>query len=329
MERTATLADAHQLFLDGAIALAQAEAAGFRIDIGYLNTTIAATEARIAKGRERLRADPIFAKWRQAYGVKTNIGSRAQLAHVLFKVLGHPAPKQTASGRDAADEDALSTVDLPFVRNYLKVAGLEQANNTFMKGIRDETIDGFLHPSYNLHLVKTFRGSCDSPNAQNWPIRDPVIGKLIRTAFIPRPGHLFLEIDYSTIEVRVAGCYTHDPALIADVLHGDMHKDMAAKCYKLPKEEVTKPIRQTAKGGFVFAEFYGDWYKKVAVNLWAVVDKERTVSGVLLRDHLAAQGITELGACDPRQKHVAGTFEDHIQKVEDYFWNDRYSVYGQ
>lgn len=328
MPVAATTVGAHRLFLEGAVALAACEAAGFRIDVPYLDAKIAETEAKIARGKAVLRADPVYTRWRKVYGDKANLDSRAQLSHILFKDMGYPAPRGTVTGRAAADEAALSTVDLPFVRNYLKVAGLEKALGTYLKGIRRETIDGYMHPVFNLHLVVTFRSSGSDPNIQNMPVRDKGIGELIRRAFIPRPGQVFVEIDYATIEVRIAGCYTKDPALIDDVLHGDMHKDMAAKCYLLPKSAVTKAIRQTAKGGFVFAEFYGDWYKQVAKNLWSIVDTEKLADGTTLRDHLAGQGITGLGACDPKQSAAPGTFEAHIQKVEDYFWNDRYKIYG-
>ena len=132
---------------------------------------------------------------------------------------------------------------------------------------------------------------------------------------------MILEIDYSGIEVRIAACYHKDPKMIQDITNpeNDMHRDMAMACYLLEKDEVTKDTRYCGKNKFVFPQFYGDYYKNCATNLWSAIDvlKLKTKDGTPLKTHLKQQKIP----CYLR-------FEKHIQDVEDYFWNERYQVYG-
>lgn len=336
---------AYQLLHDGSIALAQAERVGMRIDVDYLDRTISSEAAWIRDRSNAMMQHDVWRWWRRRWGDKANLGSREQLAEVLFGKGGMGyKPHHYTDGTEysgtadegksfGADEGNLERLDLDFAKDYIELQSHLQMKNTFLFNIRRHVeADGLLHPFFNLHTVRTFRSSGSEPNFQNIPIRDPVLGKTIRQAFIPRsPDHVLVELDYAQIEVRVSACYNHDQKLIYDVLHGDMHRDMAAECFMLAKDQVSKPARQTAKGGFVFAEFYGDWYKKVCKNLWDDILRQKlaTKDGVPLYEHLARQGITRLGACDPQRDPVPGTFEHHIKKVEDRFWNERYRTYTQ
>lgn len=323
---------AYQLLHRGALALAEVEHAGMRIDLEYLDRTITETEQRIARIEEKLKEHDEYKLQRKRYGLETNLTSRDQLATVLFKDMGHECHSWTSGGstkkrKPQLDEEALQRIDSHYTRGFLKLEKLNKLLGTYLRGVRREVEpDGLMHPFFNLHTVQTYRGSGSDINFQNIPVRDPEIGGVIRRAFIPRDGHVLVEIDYGQIEVRVACCLSGDQKLTYDTLHGDMHRDMAAECYLLEQDDVSKPLRGAAKGGFVFAEFYGDWHKQVAKNLWSAIDQQ-TKSGTVVRDHLATKGIEELGDCDPKEKARRGTFEDHIRQVEDRFWNERFSVY--
>ena len=180
--------------------------------------------------------------------------------------------------------------------------------------------------------------SCSEFNFQNLPIRDPQMGKLIRRAFIPRDGNVLLEIDEAQVEVRVGACYHHDPRMIEYIedTTKDMHRDMAAECFLLPEADLKKhakeykAIRGLAKGGFVFAEFYGDYYPGVAANLWGTAEKEKLArhDGTSIIDHLRAKGIRARGECTPGQEPRRGTFEAHIRDVEKRFWGQRFRGYA-
>ena len=326
--------DACRLFHEAAIALAQVESNGFQIDIPYLDNAIVETEARIRRLIERLKQCDEWKIWKRRFGVTANIGSREQLGVVLFKEMGHTPQSFTATGKDQMNELALERINTPFTRNLTKLFKLEKAVGTYLRGIRREVgNDGLLHAFFNLHTTTTFRSSSSDVNFQNQPIRDPLQGALIRTAFIPRPGQKIIELDFSGAEVCIAACYHKDPTMLKYLAEGyDMHRDMGAECYKLPMDRVPKKVRQQAKALFVFSQFYGDYYLQCAKNLWGAIALEglTTQDGICLYEHLAAQGISERGDCDPK-KHdpTSGSFEEHIKAVESNFWGVRFAVYNQ
>lgn len=319
--------EAVKLFHDGAIALSIVESAGFRVDTEYLNRTIEQTDQQIKQLESDLRKDETFQVWRRRFRDRTNLGSRDQLGKVVFDVLKYER-KQDVSNNDEA---AFDHIDLPFVRDYMHLEKIKRANGTFLKGIYREVVDGYLYPNYNLNIPTTFRSSADNPNSQNWPIRNKEISELIRRCFIARDGHVLVEIDFSGIEVRVAACYNHDPNLISYIKDPskDMHRDMAAQVYKVPVEQVSKDARYCAKNKFVFPQFYGSFYVDCAKHLWSAIDsmKLQTVAGEDIKELLAGKGITALGECDYKQPAIQGTFEHHVKRVEEHFWNKRFAVY--
>lgn len=323
--------DGYNLLHRGAVALAEVEANGMRIDVDYLDKAIEHTGRRIHKLKERLRECPEYRLQRRRFGQNTNIVSRDQLATVLFDDMGHTPLRTTGTGKNQLDETALESIGTRYARGFLRLEKLNKLYGTYLTGIRREVVDGYIHAFFGLHLVRSYRGQSNDPNLQNVPIRDPIQGKVIRRAFIPRDGCALVEIDYSSLEVMVACAVSGDPKLTYDATEGDMHRDMAAECFLLDKSDVSKPTRQATKGGFVFAEFYGDWYKQVARNLWDAIDRNDlrcATDGRSMHDHLTIEhGIHMLGRCDPREEPAPGTFESHIKTVEDRFWNERFKVY--
>jgi len=323
--------DSFQLLHDGARALSIVESNGIRIDEEYLDNAIRRTSRKIKKLQREQRDGEVYEIWKNTFGRKTNLESNDQLATVLFEKLGHEPTATTAKGKPKTDEKALSAVDEPFVKNYLKIKKLQKALSTYLKGIKKEVVYGFLHPSFNLHTTQTFRSSSSNPNFQNFPIRNPVIGKLIRSSFIPRKGNRLVELDYGAIEVRAAACYHKDPNMLTYIKDPtkDMHRDMAMECYKLPQDQVTKPIRYCGKNMFVFPQFYGDWYLSCCKSLWEAMSTMdlKTTDGTPLQEHLRSKGIRELGDCDPDEEPDSGTFEKHIKEVEKHFWTKRFPVY--
>ncbi len=265
---------------------------------------------------------------------------------MLFGEMGFECTERTATGRYKTDEESLSRINHPFVKDYLKVKKFEKTLTTYLLGIRREVVNGFIHPFFNLHLVRTYRSSSDSPNFQNIPVRDPAIGQLIRQAFIPRPGRRLVELDYGGIEVCVAACYHQDPTMLAYLEDDtkDMHRDMAMECFKLPLKELTpadktdtaevkraKDIRYCGKNMFVFPSFYGSFFLDCARNLWNAITSMNlhTRDGRSLLIHLREQGIREVGDLNPTEKPRKGTFERHLQKVEQDFWEKRFPIYDR
>lgn len=325
----AGICSGYDLLHRGVIALSEVEANGMRVDVAYLDKAIADTFARIKRLEDKLRACDEYKLQRRRFGTRTNLTSRDQLAEVLFGDLGHKPKAVTATGKPQLDETALERIGSKYTKGFQRLEKLNKLYGTYLKGVRREVEGEYIHAFFGLHLVRSYRGQSDSPNLQNVPIRDPVQGKIIRQAFIPRDGHVLVEIDYSSLEVMVACSLSGDPKLTYDATEGDMHRDMAAECYMLDTADVSKGVRQNTKGGFVFAEFYGDWYKQVTRNLWDGIERHglQTANGVPLHAHLTAKGITGRGLCDPDKEAVAGTFEHHIKAVEHRFWNERFHVY--
>lgn len=335
---------AYELMHSGTLALARVECNGIRIDVEYLRKTTGRLRKRIDHLQEKIQSSEVVQIWKKKFKGKFKLGSLSQLGEVLYEEMGFECDERTAGGSYKCDEESLSRLNHPFVKDYLKIKKLEKVLSTYLLGVRREVVNGFLHPFFNLHLVKTFRSSSDSINFQNIPIRDPKIGQIIRQAFIPRPGRRIVELDYSGVEVCIAACYHEDPTMMEYLEDEtkDMHRDMAMECFMLPLKELTpankedsdevkraKAIRYCGKNGFVFPQFYGDWYIDCARTLWNYITSMnlRTRDGRSVLVHLREKGITELGELNPKEKPRKGTFERHIQQVERSFWEKRFPVY--
>lgn len=322
--------EAFELFHRGAIAFANVEANGMRVDTDYLDAAIKKAAKRILHLESELREDEVFSVWRRRYGAKTNLDSGEQLATILFDVLKYPCKERTDSGRPSGKDTNLMDINIPFVENYRKLAKLRKAKGTFLEGIRSfVTDDGFLHPNFNLNIAASFRSTSNDPNFQNFPSRNEEMASLVRSAFIPRDDHVLVEFDFGGVEVGVAGCYNKDPKLIYDYTEGDMHRDMAMKLFFLEKEQVSKQARYCSKNMFVFPNFYGSYWFDCARNLWEAIDRMSlaTVDGVGMREHLKENGVRKLGKAEKNDDPKIGTFQYHVKKQEDYLWNERYTVY--
>lgn len=332
MKVTAHRQKGFELLQQGIIEFAQIEKNGIRVDTKKLAHTKEDLGKKIRSLKEELESAKVWKLWRKRFGPKSNLSSRSQLGTILYDVMGFKIDKMTVGGEAAADEEALSNIDDPFVKQYVRFSKYEKALGTFLKGIEREVVNGRLHPSFNLHKPRSYRSSSDSPNFQNFPVRDKEVAQIIRSLFVASKGNNLVENDFKGIEVSVSACYHKDSNFISYITTPgkDMHRDMAAQIYMLKPEQVSKDTRYGAKNKFVFPQFYGDYYVACAKNLWEWIDKGKlNVDGLHLRDHLAYNGIKELGDCNPDESPRAGTFEKHIQEVENDFWNNRFMEYGK
>jgi DNA polymerase-1 len=299
-------------------------------------------KAEMRELRRKISDTKLWSMWRRRFGEKAKLGSDEQLAILLFGDMGYPVTKRTDSGAPSVDESALSDItDLPVLKDIVRYSKYDKVLGTYLLGIQRETVNGILHPVFNLNTAKTFRSSSEAPNFQNMPVRDKLQGRLIRRALRPRKGHVLVENDYSGVEVRVAACYHRDPVMITYIKDTtkDMHRDMSMQIYKLSPEEwkaceavkSAKAIRHCGKNQFVFPQFYGDYYVNNAKSMWESMAKQSLLGpdGKPLVEHLKRNGIKERGACDGGEKPKSGTFEAHMKEVEYDFWNRRFSVYGK
>lgn len=315
-----TMKDAYRLMHEGTLALACVEEWGMRIDVPLLEKTLLELDHQIDQITADLRNSEVWRLWKRRYGDNANLDSDVQLGVILTDDLGIDIAERTATNRVKVDEKTLAGVDHPFVKQRLRSKKLKKLRDTYLKGLQRELVDGYIHPCINLHLVNSYRSSADRPNVQNQIRRDADFAAQLRRLFIPSPGHVLVEADMSAHEFKIGACRWRDAKLCeyASDPSKDIHRDMASECYLLPKDAVPKPCRDQAKNKFVFPIFYGSYYCKVARDLWTAIELEqlKTADGVPLKQHLANKGIHELGACDPNQDPVPGTFEYHIYQVE-------------
>ena len=182
-------------------------------------------------------------------GEKFNINSPKQLGEILFEKLKLPGGKKTKTGYStAADVLEKLAVDVPFVADVLEYRGLAKLKSTYADGlaafIRE---DNRIHSTFNQTITATGRISSTDPNLQNIPMRTE-LGRRIRKVFIPKPGCVFTDADYSQIELRILAHMSEDPQLIeAYRMHADIHKITASQVFHIPFDEVTDLQRRNAK----------------------------------------------------------------------------------
>lgn len=315
--------DAYQLVHDGAIALAEVEAAGMRIDIDQLEKTIRDVDGKIDELLSEQRRDEVWKTWKRRFGDKANMGSRHQLAGVLFGEMKYEVKSITKTGKAQVNEEILGEIDLPFAKRFLKVEKLKKLRSTYLIGIKRELVGEFIHPSFNQHLVLSHRSSADSPNVQNQIKRDEEFAEMLRRCFIPRDDHVLVECDYSALEFRVNASFWRDTKMVAYASDPklDIHRDMASECYMMPMDQVTKQARFFAKNQFVFPRLYGSDYIAISRGLWVAIHTGdlKTSDGVSLKTHLRSQGIKKLGDLDRTRTPRDGTFESRILQVQKKF----------
>lgn len=334
----ANVKDAYKLMHLGTLALNRAQLQGIRIDLDYCYEQMEELTVKITELENVVSRTKFYKDWKRSLkGKEPNIMSNSQLSTYLYNVLELTAKKATDSGGGATDEAALSTLGIPELDSILKIRRYKKIKDTYLGGFVKEAVNGYIHPNFNLHLVKTFRSSSNAPNFQNIPKRDKMAKEVTRRALFPRPGHQLLEIDFGGIEVCISACYHKDPNMIKYIVDPstDMHRDMAKQIFFIDEfvknNPAHKDLRSASKNGFVFPQFYGDYYVNCAHSLahtWGKLPEGRWGKGtgiemgeiepLFLSDHLKANGI-----------RTFTQFTEHIRGIENEFWSNRFKVYAQ
>lgn len=182
-------------------------------------------------------------------GEEFNINSPKQLGVVLFEKLELPGGKKTKTGYSTNAEilDKLKG-DYPVVAMILEYRQLTKLKSTYADGLATYIgEDHRIHGKFNQTITATGRISSTEPNLQNIPIRME-LGRQIRKVFIPEEGYVFLDADYSQIELRVLAHMSGDERLIrAYQENADIHQITASEVFHTPYEEVTSLQRSNAK----------------------------------------------------------------------------------
>lgn len=182
-------------------------------------------------------------------GTQFNINSPKQLGEVLFGQMGLPGGKKTKTGYStSADVLEKLAPEHPVVGKVLEYRQLTKLNSTYADALLQYIgEDGRIHGKFNQTITATGRISSTEPNLQNIPIRME-LGSRIRQVFIPKPGFVFLDSDYSQIELRILAHMSDDENLIAAYNSDeDIHRITASQVFNTPLNEVTKAQRSNAK----------------------------------------------------------------------------------
>lgn len=132
--------------------------------------------------------------------------------------------------------------------DILQYRTLSKLNSTYAEGLLSFiSEDGRIHGTFNQTVTATGRLSSTEPNLQNIPIRTE-LGRRFRRVFIPQPGCVFLDADYSQVELRILASLSGDEQLIAAYQHADdIHAVTASQVFHVPLSEVTPQLRRNAK----------------------------------------------------------------------------------
>ena len=182
-------------------------------------------------------------------GGEFNINSPKQLGEVLFEKLGLPGGKKTKTGYStAADVLQKLSAEYPIVKDILEYRAYTKLKSTYADGLVQYIDENDrIHSTFHQTITATGRLSSADPNLQNIPIRMD-LGRQIRKVFVPSEGHVFMDADYSQIELRVLASLAGDETLIkAYSEHADIHRITASKVFHVPFEEVTDLQRRNAK----------------------------------------------------------------------------------
>ena len=183
-------------------------------------------------------------------GEEFNINSTKQLGEILFEKMKLPVVKKTKSGY-STDVDVLEKLksEDPIISEILDYRQLMKLNSTYVEGLKPyinpktKRIHSFFHQT----ITATGRISSTEPNLQNIPTRFE-LGKQVRKIFKPEQGKVYIDADYSQIELRVLAHMSEDTHMVQAFKEGqDIHRQAASKVFKTPMGEVTKEQRSNAK----------------------------------------------------------------------------------
>lgn len=184
-------------------------------------------------------------------GEEFNINSPKQLGVILFEKLEIPPLKKTKTGYSTSAEVLEKLKDkYPIVEKILEYRQLVKLKSTYVDGLFAvvNKEDGKIHSTFNQTITATGRISSTEPNLQNIPVKME-LGREIRKVFIPsNEDYVFVDADYSQIELRVLAHIANDPTLINAFKTGqDIHRLTASQVFNIAFDEVTPMQRNNAK----------------------------------------------------------------------------------
>lgn len=279
---------------------------------------------------DKVMQDPVM----QAQGYGFKLSAKGAVARIIYDVCGYKSFDGKRSANKEHVEDFGMSSDYTFADDLVLMSKYKEIRKFFAQYRKHQT-GGVVRGTFGLSRAPSFRGNHSEPNLAAVPKRDKISQGFIRSAFKPRPGNVFLEADFSGVEVAGGCCYHKDPVMVKYVtdpttnMHSDSSMDLFFRerdWYYNPEgmNPIAKQERQAAKNGFVFPSFYGMGFAKSYLGIWKQIPKET-------KDHLAKHGITDKGEIirnkTGRITRITG-FAAHVKKADEKLWK-RFSGYSQ
>lgn len=314
------LMGAYRLLHEGVIAFSKMEQEGIRIDVKQAKAWDKEWGEEIESLKAKIMDSPEAKLFEAEVGRKPNYKkkfSSKDLQTVLFEILKLKPKRKTKTGF-AVDEETLSEYadKCIMLKDELRVRKVEKRKNTYLSQFLRLHVDGFIYPSFHLHVARSYRSSSSDPNFQNLPKKDEE-SALIRKLIIPRNGNKLMCGDYSSMEVRILACASKDKRLIDYVVSGaDPHSDWAVEIVGPDAlEDKEWDWRDITKNTFIFPEFYGSWYKSIAKGFPIPEDFYPTTTKLRRYERWESH----LGRCERKfWKEFKGVREWQDSKYEQY-----------
>ncbi len=232
-----------------AAVLAKMESHGFAVDTAGLKEF-----AVLLANQAEEYAQTVYAY----AGEEFNLNSPKQLGVMLFDKLHLPGAKKTKTGYSTGAE-ILEKLRLsyPIVDAILQYRQVTKLRSTYALGLlKVADPNGRVHSTFHQTVTATGRLSSSDPNLQNIPIRTP-LGRQMRKFFIPKPGYVLVDADYSQIELRLLAAISGDENMSQAFAQGlDIHTTTAAQVFGVAPEAVSFEMRKYAKA-INFGLIYG------------------------------------------------------------------------
>jgi len=244
--------------------LAALEGHGVRLDLNVLS------RLAVRMHGERKRAE---ARVLELAGEPFNLNSPTQLGGILFGKLGFKPMKYTGKTKaPSTDEDVLQELaekqGAEIARELLRHRQMVKLLGTYVEALPQmvNPVTGRVHTRLHQAAVASGRLASSDPNLQNIPVRTEE-GRAIRGAFVPEPGWVLLDADYSQIELRVVAALAEDPVLLGAFEAGeDIHRRTASEVFNVPMDQVTSEQRSASKA-VNFGLLYGQGAFALAANI--------------------------------------------------------------
>lgn len=178
--------------------------------------------------------DDALNRWMELSG-DVNPASNPQLATFLYETLGFEPTVFTDTGKPAVNVLALTRLkpddETGAIEALLTYRKYDKLIGTYITAFMEKLYNGRLNGNFNQlgdsgdsRLPRTGRLSSSNPNLQNIPARGD-LGSKIRALFTAPPGRVFVDADYSQLELRILAHYTKDANLLRIFAEGgDPHQ---------------------------------------------------------------------------------------------------------